>query len=179
MTHLREQDPSHAFYQQHYRGVFFFFLSRNYIEADAHEMTQETFLRFFKSTNEEKETPVRYLKVIAANLWRNSLRENSASKRDGKTLPLQDAQLLPSQQPTPLTRIIHEEQKDVLRKAIIDLPAQMRHCMIMRVYQGLKYKEIATILKLNIQTVKSQLSQAKARLKNQLSDYFHIQELGE
>jgi len=137
-------------------------------------LAQETFLRFFKSeqTVQQKEAPSHYLKVIAANLWRNTLRENSAGKREGKVVPLEAAELTNDQTPTALDSLISQEQKQALQDAIRELPPRMRHCMVMRVYQGLKYREIAAVLRLNVQTVKSQLSQAKARLKERLSRYF-------
>jgi len=174
------QDQLQAFYQQHYSGVYYFFLRRGFPDGEAQELSQETFLRFFKSElGTSKETPEHYLKIVAANLWRNTLREASRQKREGRMVPIDDVDVVAKSGTDPLGNIIEKEHLDALRLAIASLPAQMRHCMVMRVYQGLKYREIATVLRLNIQTVKSQLSQAKTRLKGALGNAFDLSPMEE
>jgi RNA polymerase sigma-70 factor (ECF subfamily) len=61
----------------------------------------------------------------------------------------------------------------VLREAIEKLPEQMRKCLMLRVYQEMKYREIATLLRLSPETVKVHLFQARRRLREDLGPYFH------
>ena len=57
-----------------------------------------------------------------------------------------------------------------LRKAVGEMPAQMRRCVLLRVYQDLKYREIAEVMGIKLDTVKAHLGQARARLERELGD---------
>ncbi len=46
----------------------------------------------------------------------------------------------------------------------------MRHCCTLRYEKGLKYTEIATVMKISIETVKAHLHQARKRLIDMLGD---------
>jgi DNA-directed RNA polymerase specialized sigma24 family protein len=46
----------------------------------------------------------------------------------------------------------------------------MRRCLALRVEQDLKYREIASVMRLSIDTVKAHLFQARQRLKETLGD---------
>jgi len=59
-----------------------------------------------------------------------------------------------------------------LRSAVEQLPEQMRKCLTLRIDQELKYREIATVLRLSPETVKVHLMRARQRLREELGDYF-------
>ena len=48
----------------------------------------------------------------------------------------------------------------------------MRRCLVLRVYQEMKYREIAALLRLSPETVKVHLFQARKRLREELGPYF-------
>ena len=79
-----------------------------------------------------------------------------------------DATKIPAEQ---LSEVLEDERQHAMREAIRELPDQMRRCLTLRVYQDLSYREIATVMKLKIDTVKAHLFQARARLKKNLSSY--------
>ena len=79
-----------------------------------------------------------------------------------------DATKQPAEQ---LTDVLEDERRRAMRKAIRELPAQMRRCLTLRIYHDLSYQEIATVMKLKIDTVKAHLFQARTRLKKNLSSY--------
>ena len=56
-----------------------------------------------------------------------------------------------------------------MQERLEDLPPGMRRCLELRFANGLKYREIARILKISIQSVKSQLHEARKRLQDLLS----------
>src|SRR6185295_123541 len=68
----------------------------------------------------------------------------------------------------PLAGLLADEQVGRLRQALQDLPPQMRRCVLLRIDQNLKYREIAGVMQISIDTVKSQLSQARDRLGREL-----------
>jgi RNA polymerase sigma-70 factor (ECF subfamily) len=57
-----------------------------------------------------------------------------------------------------------------LEEAIAALPERMRACFVLFAVEELKQEEIAEILSLNIGTVKSQIFNAKTRLRALLAD---------
>ena len=58
-----------------------------------------------------------------------------------------------------------------VRAAVECLPEPMRTTLILQVYEGLKYREIAAVLGVPVGTVKSRLHQATERLRVGLRDY--------
>jgi RNA polymerase sigma-70 factor (ECF subfamily) len=72
---------------------------------------------------------------------------------------------------------LKDERAQVLRQELYKLPAQMRGCIFLRAYQGLKVREIAIILRISEGTVKAHLFQARQRLHEVLADYFDDSEL--
>jgi DNA-directed RNA polymerase specialized sigma24 family protein len=48
----------------------------------------------------------------------------------------------------------------------------MRRCVVLRVDYDLKYKDIAALMRISIETVKAHLFQARKQLKAKLGDYF-------
>ena len=75
--------------------------------------------------------------------------------------------------PNPGQAALDHERSRLLREAIERLPEQMRKCLMLRVYQDLKYREIAVVVRLSIETVKAHLFAARRRLQQELGDYFH------
>jgi RNA polymerase sigma-70 factor, ECF subfamily len=54
--------------------------------------------------------------------------------------------------------------------ALERLPEQQRTALILQLYEGLKYREVADVLHIPIGTVKSRLHHAMQRLKEELRD---------
>ena len=68
----------------------------------------------------------------------------------------------------------HEEQAetaDQVLKAMSHLSPKLRAVVALRYYRDLSYAEIATILSIEIGTVKSRLNQAMALLRNHLTTH--------
>src|SRR5206468_721278 len=57
----------------------------------------------------------------------------------------------------PLDLVLTEEREERLYRAMADLPPQMRRCVMLRVVGDLKYREIAVILRVSVDTVKAHL----------------------
>ena len=72
--------------------------------------------------------------------------------------------LLVHQQPGPATYLEEEEQREWVRRAICDLPEQLRGVVNLVYFQGVKYSEAAEILTIPVGTVKSRMHSAILRL---------------
>lgn len=168
-------------FRLHTKRVSNFFAQRGF-SKEAEDLTQDVFLRVFKGiTSFRLESGFKtWLFEIADHVYQNELRRRGAGKRkgwetsietggqdeDGKPAPLEP----PPSQPKALNDVLQREQAVALSQAIQDLPEQMRTCFLLRYGQGRKYKEIAVLMKISIDTVKAHLFQAKKRLKLELAD---------
>lgn len=168
-------------FQRYCRPLRAFFSNRGFSPEDCRDLTQETFLAVHKGLGRYRgdASEETWLFSIAANVWRTRLRRKSTGKRLGTevsmTLMAEEGQELPPERGSsadPLGDILREERAILLKQAIEELPVQMRRCVFLRIEQDMKYREIAVIMQISIDTVKSQLFQARARLRKQLGDYF-------
>jgi RNA polymerase sigma-70 factor (ECF subfamily) len=147
---------------------------------DATELTQEVFCRVFKGiVNFRGDSPFNsWLFEIAENLFKNEVRKWRAVKREaavesldapagGESL-LSKAANLPSPEPGPWDLLAEKEKKTTLCAAFRQLPAKMRRCCILRYCDEHKYKDIAILMNISIETVKAHLHQARKRLSEEL-----------
>ncbi|MEM7355347.1 MAG: sigma factor-like helix-turn-helix DNA-binding protein, partial [Acidobacteriota bacterium] len=107
---------------------------------------------------------------IARNLLAQELRSRRVAKRRGQEVSLDDIQRpveLRDRASThgALTQLLAAEQLTKLRSEVIRLPPQMRRCFVLRNAQGLRYREIASVLDISIEAVKVQLYRARSRLR--------------
>lgn len=170
-------------FQTYYRPVHVFFLRRGFPADQCQDLAQETFLKVHKglpSFRREARFET-WLFQIAANLFRNTLRSQSTQKREAQEVALDDVEQEPAFGTSAsgweagegqLEELLSDEQKRVLRSALEGLPAQMRCCVLLRVDQDLRYREIAELMRVSIDTVKAHLYQARQQLKGKLSAYF-------
>lgn len=174
-------------------SVTYFFARRGFSSDECRDLTQETFVRAlggFGSFRRESKLET-WLLRIAANVWKNHLRSRGALKRDAPTVSLEEAveqgdAVVGSAEPgraarprSPQEHLLEEERARVLREAVETLPPRMRRCVLLRIDRGLKYREIAILLRVSVDTVKTQLHQARYRLKEELQEYFDLKETGE
>ena len=73
-------------------------------------------------------------------------------------------ELLASKEPSPDARAESGQQREWIRRAVDELPETLRTAVNLVYYQGLKYREAATILKIPVGTVKSRLHSAILKL---------------
>lgn len=80
-------------------------------------------------------------------------------------------------QNSPVIPIVTSERKELQERiaiAINELPEQCRKIFTMNRYDGLRYKEIATILQLSEKTVENQMGKALKILRTKLTDYLPL-----
>jgi RNA polymerase sigma-70 factor (ECF subfamily) len=78
---------------------------------------------------------------------------------------------LPAPGQGPEGAALRSERAAAVRAALARLPVQSRTILVLREYQSLSYQEIANVLDVPLGTVKSRLSDARRRLKAELSSY--------
>jgi RNA polymerase sigma-70 factor (ECF subfamily) len=166
----------------YYARVHHFFSRRGFPPQDCLDLTQETFLGIYRGIGTFRRDArfETWLFKIATNAYRKRLRWGAAEKREGQEVPLEtgeDAEAGSRNEPAAPEppageALLRKERSRVLREAIEKLPEQMRKCLMLRVYQEMKYKEIAALMRLSPETVKVHLFQARRRLQEELGPYF-------
>ena len=74
----------------------------------------------------------------------------------------------------PLSGVIENEIKEILQKTLEQLPEQCRKIFIMSRFDGMKHEEIAQELGISINTVRTQIHRALAKLRVELKDYLPL-----
>jgi RNA polymerase sigma-70 factor (ECF subfamily) len=168
-------------HERHYRRVLKFFLRRGFSPDEGCDLTQDVFLRVFKGIGgfRMESRFEKWLFEIAHNVLSNEVRKRHTEKREGKEISL-DARReedssggeieIPSQDPSALEEAVEQERLQTLRHGLAGLPPQMRLCCELRFVKDYKYKEIAALMKISIETVKAHLHQARKRLTDKLGD---------
>lgn len=176
-------DPEENFRKifHHYsRIIYKFFAKRGFNEEECEDLVQETFLRVHRNLDSFRGEAQfgTWLFQVSANVYKNELRSRLAQKRDAQEVSLENDESgtigisSDLEEDDPLGELLTVERCEVLHRAMAELPTQMRHCVEMRVTQDLKYREIAVLMNVSIDTVKAHLFQARQLLKAKLGNYF-------
>ena len=70
----------------------------------------------------------------------------------------------------PEKQLLREDEMQSVRRAVEELPLELREVVILREMEGLSYKEIAAIAEIPLGTVMSRLARARERLRQRLGD---------
>ena len=164
-----------AVFDAYHRPLQAFFARKGFSPTDALDLTQETFLGIFrglKGLRDESRFEA-WLYQVATRTYLKKVRAGSAAKRDGYEVEHDEATMSDpggGGSSNQLEGMLKDERRRAMRQAIDKLPEQMRKCMVLRIYQELAYREIATVMKIKIDTVKAHLFQGRAKLKEMLAD---------
>lgn len=179
---LIDNESFRELYLEHYSDVRKYFQNKGFTKEEAEENTQEVFLRVFNNREEfnGKGSVRGWLNTIAINLWKNRIREIHALKREAPVVSLDEAgvedEVLREKGhgSEPLENLIDHQHRALLASAIAKLPESTYACVVLRVYQELTYQEIATVLQINYELVKSRMHQAQNTLKAILRNDMNI-----
>jgi RNA polymerase sigma-70 factor, ECF subfamily len=144
--------------------------------VDAHlaeDLTQDVFLQVHRSlpSYDPLRDPRPWLFTIATNKLRDHWRARRAAG-DGET-SLDDEELgarLSAGDPAPDALSSEEELSARVRAAIDELPAGLRATLVLRVFEGLPFEDIARILERNEVAVRKRYSRALAALRDGLGE---------
>lgn len=171
------------------RSIEGYFVNRGCTPQEAEDLAQTTFLWAYQGLSKFRgEAGLKtWLFKIAKNVFNRKIRDRKALKRDGKEEPLDDLAAESAQGASnPLDQAVGPEERmgeqlrslllsekvEKIEAAFRSLPPQGRRCLTLYIVQERKYREIAGILGLSINTVKSHIHEARNRLKEQLGGDF-------
>lgn len=179
----RVESNSRRIFDLFYPWVRRFFVRLGYTAEDSEDLAQETLTRVFRQIESfRNESSFKsWLFAVASNLHRNEHRHRHREKRDAPEVSIdapapagQETRPLdpPSSETAPDKAAYEKERREALARTVRELPPQMRQVLSLRVDQDLKYREIAAVLQISIETVKAHLFQARQRLRAELGEDF-------
>ena len=134
---------------------------------DARDIVQEVFLRVFKALpayrGESEFSTWLYRITFSLSLnWLDRVRKRTEPLGAEAEATLHDPGPGPEEQWRVGRRAEH------VRKAVDNLPSHFRVVLVLHYFRGLTYEQVAAVLRLPVNTVKTHLARAKARLRRDL-----------
>jgi len=144
----RHQDPLLNFFRR--LGVY----------TDAEDLVQETFVRLYNYRDRYRPTAklTTFLYTIARHAWIDGLRK--VKRQEAFVEELQADSPTSSEGGMRLVALRMDAQQ-----ALQQLPEKLRSVVVLSLYQGLRYEEIAAVLGIPVGTVKSRMFNALNQLK--------------
>jgi len=156
--------------RQYETSVYRLALSITNDEADAHEITQETFITALKSLRnyQERSSFKAWLYTLAVNHSRGRLRKRKILGRLRATLT-GIFQIETQKLPSPEDDAIQNEKEEAIWNSLNKLDERHRIVMVLRYFHELSVTEIAEILSISEGTVHSRLHNAREKLRTALA----------
>jgi RNA polymerase sigma-70 factor, ECF subfamily len=141
----------------------------------AEELTQETFVRAYRSlhTLREETKLSTWLFGIAKNVARESLR---ARQRTNQHVDLDDKRVLnlSDRGPVPVKQLLNKELNEVIQSSLALLDEDKRLVFTLKVFQQCSYEEIAEITGFSIPKLKTDLHRARTEMRRRVSQYVRV-----
>jgi RNA polymerase sigma-70 factor (ECF subfamily) len=159
-----------AIVRQHWRKVFnvaYKFVGKH---DEAEDLTQEIFLKIFKSldTFDRRANFQTWLISVSRNLcidhYRSVRKERETIARDVDASELATA----APEAGPMAALEQRDRVTLLRQALARLPTTLRTAVLLRDIQELSYQEIADRLAVPEGTVKSRINRGRTELARQI-----------
>jgi RNA polymerase sigma-70 factor (ECF subfamily) len=152
--------------RMHQRQIYAFLyrLSRNV--EDAMELTQSTFVKAWISLGRFRgESSFKtYLYRIAANSWRNTIRDRMRRK----TVDLENVSLVSDQNPH--LDLEASREHGLLWDLVDRLPPRQKEVLVLRIREGLTFEEVAQIMGCTTGSAKASYHHAVKKLKGAFAE---------
>jgi RNA polymerase sigma factor CnrH len=162
---------------RHREGLFRFVLRQVHNEADALELTMETFVRAYFNIGKFRPAArfATWLYQIALNLCRDYLRSRAykyslqTTSFDAPAEEGGDPSLLLAAERRPDQRADRREELIALEKAISELPEDLRNAFILSALEDRQQAETAELLGISLKAVETRVYRARKLLLEKMS----------
>ena len=150
-------------FERHHRRLFNFFLRLTSSRHLSEDLVQEVFVRLLKyrNTYREKNGFTAWMFQIARNVHIDFHRKIPFDEVGIENGEKEQASLLP----TPCDHSEENEKMQIVQRALSELPVEKREILLLRGIHGLKFEEIAGIMKCSVNTVKARAFRAVRDLR--------------
>ncbi|MFK7733442.1 MAG: RNA polymerase sigma factor RpoE [Pseudomonadales bacterium] len=146
--------------------------------GDVQDVTQEAFIKAYRALPKFRGDSQFYtwLYRIAINTAKNHLMAKGR-RPPGSDIDVQDAEYFESAGQlkvieNPENQLFGTELKEIVNKAISQLPEDLRTAVTLREFDGLSYEDIADIMDCPVGTVRSRIFRAREAIDKQLEPLF-------
>ena len=131
---------------------------------DAQEVTQEVFMSVYHNLKNFrfKANLKTWIYRITINMAIN--RAKKESKMNGRTVDYDDTSISGNPLSSLDERVENEHKESIIKKLLDALTPEQRACIVLRNIEGLSYQEIAQVLNININAVRSRLKRAREKV---------------
>jgi RNA polymerase sigma-70 factor (ECF subfamily) len=174
-----DEDSFRVLLQKHRNPVIHFVFRMVQDRAIAEELSQEVFLRVYRSraTYEPTAKFTTWLFRIATHLALNWLRDGRNERghqrldapRDSEEDGDMPAREVPDRKPSVEQRMVYQTRLQEVKDAIALLPEKQRAAVLMHKYEEMEYSQIANVLECSESAVKSLLFRAYETLRARLA----------
>lgn len=168
-----------ALMERHSSRVYQYLLRSLQHEHDAQDLAQETFVRVYQNCRkfDPSQKFTTWLYTIASNLVRDRYRWRARhpqvsldAESDQSSSALK--QTIPDPGFGPDQELQSAERAETVKKAIAQLPEEIRTPLILATYQGLSQAEIGAVLSCSVKAVETRIYRAKNQLRERLGRLF-------
>ena len=167
-----DADAFDALFDRHYRTAYSFARAMLGSAEAAEEVMQEAFLAVARTARDYvprgRFRP--WLMRIVRNMCLNRI---AMEARRGRALPAEslDPTDVRSPEPAPPDRLEADERADALQRLVGALPERQREAIALYAFEQMSYREIAEVMEVPINTVKTLIHRARAVLARGMEQY--------
>lgn len=153
-------------FERYHAGLFRYLLQLSRNRAFSEDLVQEVFVRVLKYTSSyDPSLSFRvWLYRLARNCYFDSLRKQHAD------IPGDEISEIRSPEPMPEELVVQKQDTAFLREALARMPEDKREILVLSRFQGLRYDDIAQILRCEIGTVKVRVYRALKELREKFCE---------
>jgi RNA polymerase sigma-70 factor, ECF subfamily len=156
---------------EHIEGLYGYALVLTQNRMDAEDLVQETYVRAIRAMGRLRDdSNVKgWLFTILRNIWLNELRrKRKAPQSVDVDAEETNANLADESAKNPHDAYMQKLEGRHVRWAMQQLPEEAREVLLLREWEQLSYREMATLLDLPVGTVMSRLARARSKLRDLL-----------
>ena len=163
-VHSGNKEAVGSIIERYYADIYRFCLYMVQTEDDAYDIAQETFLKFMKYGASYKHHNLKgYLLTIARNICFNYFRDK---KEKVTAIEWEEIDKIPNNK----DMLTEAEDAVYLRNLLKELSQDTREVIILRIYEEMKFKDIAKMMNCSLSTVKSRYRIGIQQMKNMIKE---------
>nr|WP_300003592.1 sigma-70 family RNA polymerase sigma factor [Tissierella sp.] len=157
-----KEDLIEQLYKRYHRELYIYALSLAKDQYEAQDLVSETFFKALLTVDEETSYFKYWLFRVCKNLFLDKLRKNKHDRNINH--------IILSSKETPLDRIIEDQEKRDLFKAVMSLPETYREVIVLYYYNSFSVREISQQIGASESSIKVLLYRARKKLKIRLEE---------
>jgi RNA polymerase sigma factor (sigma-70 family) len=167
MFAVRDGDPQPfaVLFDRYHQKLFDFFYRLSGDTASSDDLVQEVFLRMLKYRHTFRNDSE--FRAWMYRIARSARVDRFRRQKNESPLPVgHDEMLDAGEDSIVLDQLEQQEMSELLRQALLRLPEDKRELLVLARFQELKYEQIATLLDVDVRTIKTRVHRAMLELRN-------------